>query len=105
MDSVPRPCVALGRVLALSENRRAVLRQLVALGPEDRSSVGRAASAIASSASLSESTITRYLYEFAEVGIVERVPIEGTQSAGRPPSRVETRVPTRAFLRLTRGDE
>jgi Cdc6-like AAA superfamily ATPase len=105
MDSVPRPCVALGRVLALSENRRTVLRRLVALDPEDRSSVGRAASVIASSASLSESTITRYLYEFAEVGIVERVPIEGTQSAGRPPSRVETRVPTRAFLRLTRGDE
>lgn len=105
MASVPRPCVSLGRVLALSENRRAVLRHLVTLPPDERASVGRAASAVASSSSLSESTITRYLYEFAEAGIVERVPVEGAHGAGRPPSRVETRVPTRAFLRLTRGED
>ncbi|WP_363464332.1 Cdc6/Cdc18 family protein [Halogeometricum borinquense] len=103
MESVPRPCIALGRVLTLSENRLTVLRRLVALDAADRSSVGRAASTIASAASLSESTITRYLYEFAESGIVERVPVKETKGAGRPPSRVETRVPTRAFLRLTRG--
>lgn len=105
MASVPRPCVSLGRVLALSSNRRGVLRTLVTLGPEERASVGRAAASVAASSSLSESTITRYLYEFAETGIVERVPVEGSRGAGRPPSRVETRVPTRAFLRLTRGDE
>lgn len=105
MEAVPQPCVALGRVLALSENRQTVLRRLVDLDPDDLSSVGRAASAVASSASLSESTITRYLYEFAEAGIVERVPVEGTEGAGRPPSRVEIRIPTRAFLRLTRGTD
>ncbi|SFR69809.1 Cdc6/Cdc18 family protein [Halogeometricum limi] len=105
IESVPKPCVSLGRVLALSENRRAVLRALVVLDAEERSSVSRTAAAIAASSSLSESTITRYLYEFAENGIVERVPVEGSQGAGRPPSRVETRVPTRAFRRLTRGDD
>jgi Cdc6-like AAA superfamily ATPase len=104
MASVPYPCVSLGRVLALSDNRRTVLRHLLELDETERASVQKTASALTSYTSLSESTIRRYLYEFAEAGIVARVQAAESAGAGRPPSRVEPHYPTRAFVRLTSMD-
>jgi Cdc6-like AAA superfamily ATPase len=105
IDSVPRPCVSLGRVLSLAENRREVLCRLLELDESERSSVQRAADALAAGSSLSASTIRRYLYELAEDGVIERVQAAESNGAGRPPSRVEPRFPTRAFRRLTTAGE
>lgn len=99
MADVPRPGAPLGRVLALPDNRQVVLRHLLELDEADRSSVGRAAEAIAARVDLSAGTVKRLLYELSESGVTERVE-SSTVSAGRPPSRVEPRFPTRTFRRL-----
>ncbi|MFC4356588.1 Cdc6/Cdc18 family protein [Halobium salinum] len=101
IDAVPRPCVSLGRVFALPANRRQVLATLVELSDEQRRSVRDAAGAIAAAegVDLSEATVTRILYELAEVGVAERVTQERT-GQGRPPSRLEPRFPTAVFRRL-----
>ncbi|WP_256301126.1 Cdc6/Cdc18 family protein [Haloarchaeobius salinus] len=103
LDAVPRPTVALGRVLTLPENRQLVLRTLVDLPDEATTSVGEAAESVAAApgVDLSPSTVKRYLYELAEEGITERVTTERrAESAGRPPSRLEPRFPTLVFSRL-----
>jgi hypothetical protein len=43
---------------------------------------------------------TRFLYEMAETGIVERVESDAHEGNGRPPSRIELRFPPSAFRRL-----
>jgi Cdc6-like AAA superfamily ATPase len=102
IEEVPRPCVSLGRVLALPENKRLVLRELVDLDPEDRASVTATTEAISSESAvdLSAGTVKRFLYEMAEVGIVERVTSDAHEGKGRPPSRIELRFPPSAFRRL-----
>ncbi|KTG10673.1 hypothetical protein AUR64_05600 [Haloprofundus marisrubri] len=102
MDEVPWQCVSLGRVLALPRNRQQVLVALLTLDDDQRRSVTAAATAIAASSTvdLSEATIKRFLYELAEVGIVQRVRNEDDDGIGRPSSRVEPRFPTRVFDRL-----
>jgi len=102
VEEVPHPSVSLGRVLALPENKQLVLRELVDLGPDDRASVTATTEAISSvpSIGLSPGTVKRYLYEMAEVGVVERVQAEKRDGKGRPPSRVELRFPPTAFRRL-----
>ncbi|MFC5971598.1 Cdc6/Cdc18 family protein [Halomarina salina] len=103
MESVPRPSVAVGRVLTLPENRQRVLRRLLDLDDESVRSVGAATEAIAASPAvdLSEATVKRFLYELAEEGIVERVETtEPTNGVGRPPSRIEPLFPTLVFRRL-----
>ncbi len=105
MAAVPRPCVSLGRVLALPENRRRVLRALIDLEVDQRDSVGSAADAIAAGGSvdLSAATVKRVLYELSEAGIIRRV-ARNSEGIGRPPSRLETRFPTRVFRRLFDGE-
>jgi Cdc6-like AAA superfamily ATPase len=102
MDTVPRPSVALGRVLTLSDNRQSVLRVLVDLDDSDRASVETATVTIAQSPriDLSEATVKRFLYELAETGIIDRVTNDHAGSIGRPPSRLEPRFPTLVFQRL-----
>jgi len=99
---IPRPCVSLAQVLALAANRQLVLRKLVDLDPADRASVSATTEAISADpdVDLSMSTVKRYLYELAELGIVERVRSEAPSGKGRPPSRVELRFPPTAFRRL-----
>jgi Cdc6-like AAA superfamily ATPase len=103
-EAIPRPAVPLAQVLMLSPNRQRVLRGLLDVKEGDRSAVGATAAAIAADVDLSAGTVERYLYEFADEGIVERVRMDGSTS-GRPPSRVETRFPTRVFRRLYDGSE
>ncbi|AUX10104.1 cell division control protein 6 [Halalkaliarchaeum desulfuricum] len=104
IGAVPRPCVALGRVLALPTNWQHVLAGLVELSPDDRMSVTSATAAIATTSGidLSEGTIRRMLYELAEEGILDRQPVDGAGSRGRPPSRIEPLFPTLLFRELSR---
>ena len=102
IGEIPESSVSLARVLALPENKRAVLRELVDLDPADRESVTATTEAIGTKATvdLSPGTVKRFLYEMAEVGIVERVQSEVKTGRGRPPSRVKLRFPPTAFRRL-----
>jgi len=102
IGEIPRPCVSLGRVLALPANKQLVLRELVDLDPGDRASVTATTDAISSAPAvdLSAGTVTRFLYEMAEAGIVERVESDVHEGKGRPPSRIELRFPPTAFRRL-----
>lgn len=101
MEAVPRPNTAVGRVLTLQANRQRVLRKLFDLDTTEKS-IGETAKAISrdESLGLSTATITRYLYELAEVGVLERVQAKRTTELGRPPSRVEPRFPTLVFRQL-----
>jgi len=102
LEEVPRPSVSLGRVLALPENKQVVLRALVDLDEEDRASVTATTEAISSDpeVDLSPGTVKRFLYEMAEIGIVERVQSDVRHSKGRPPSRVVPQFPPTTFRRL-----
>jgi Cdc6-like AAA superfamily ATPase len=102
LDEIPRPCVSLSRVLSLPSNKQLVLRELADLDPEDRASVTATTKAISSADAidLSPGTVKRFLYEMAEVGIVERVSSNTNHGKGRPPSRIELRFPPSVFRRL-----
>ena len=102
IEEIPIPCVSLGIVLALPANRQAVLRELVDLGQEERSSVTATTAAISGSkgVDLSPGTVKRFLYEMAEAGVVERVQAATQGGQGRPPSRVVPRFPPTVFRRL-----
>ena len=105
MAAVPRPCVSLGRVLALPESRQQVLSRLIDLSETARSSVSSAADRIVDDRiDLSRSTIERVLYELAEAGIVRRITLDDATQIGRPPSRLEPRFPTLVFEHLTTVD-
>lgn len=103
IDEMPDESVSLSRVLALPANKRAVLRELVDLDVADRASVTETTEAIRSrgAVDLSPGTVKRFLYEMAEIGVVERVQAESPHDKGRPPSRVELRFPPTAFRRLS----
>jgi Cdc6-like AAA superfamily ATPase len=102
LGEMPRPSVSLCRVLALPVNKQVVLRRLIDLDTDERASVTATTEAISadSTVDLSASTVKRYLYEMAEVGIVERVQSGRSEGKGRPPSRVELRFPPTVFRRL-----
>ena len=102
IEEMPIPCVSLGIVLTLPENRQAVLRELVDLEATERCSVTATTAAIGGSETvdLSPGTVKRFLYEMAEAGVVERVQAATQSGQGRPPSRVEPRFPPTVFRRL-----
>ena len=102
IEEMPIPCVSLGIVLALPANRQAVLRELVDLDEEERSSVTATTAAIGGSdrVDLSPGTVKRFIYEMAEAGVVERVQAATRGGQGRPPSRVEPRFQPTVFRRL-----
>jgi Cdc6-like AAA superfamily ATPase len=102
IEETPGSSVSLGRVLALPPNKQIVLRELVDLDADERASVTATTGAVSSGSTvdLSPGTVKRFLYEMAEVGIVERVRSEARNEKGRPPSRVELRFPPTAFRRL-----
>jgi Cdc6-like AAA superfamily ATPase len=102
LAEIPDTSVSLGRVLTLPTNKQLVLRELVDLDESERASVTATTEAISASPSvdLSPGTVKRFLYEMAEIGIVERVKAAAAEGKGRPPSRVELRFPPTAFCRL-----
>lgn len=94
-DAVPQRGAPLARAFALPENRQRVLDHLLALDLAD-AELEVAAERIASNCELTAATVTRFLYELAEDGILARVRPE----EGRGPSRVEPRFPTLVYRRL-----
>jgi Cdc6-like AAA superfamily ATPase len=102
LAEVPRPSTSLGRVLALPTNKQLVLRHLLDLEADERVSVSATTEAISArpDVDLSAGTVKRFLYEMAEIGIVERVQSDRKDGKGRPPSRVELRFPPTVFRRL-----
>jgi Cdc6-like AAA superfamily ATPase len=107
MDAVPWPSVSLGRVLALPENRRRILRRLLELDASAVSSVTAATDALTADPyiDLSATTIKRVLYELAEAGVVKRIETDEDRGLGRPPSRLEPQFPTCVFRRLVDIDD
>lgn len=99
LETVPQNAVSLGTVLAVPDNKQAVLRALVDLSEAERGSVSETAEAIVDRVDLSVGTVKRFLYELAEIGVIERVQLEH-DGKGRPPSRVEIRFSAEAFRRL-----
>ncbi|ELY51687.1 Cdc6/Cdc18 family protein [Natronolimnohabitans innermongolicus] len=103
---VPDDGVHLDRVLALPETRQRVLRDLVAIDAADRP-IREIAAIIADRSSLTTGTVKRFLYELADQGIIDRVPLPATGS-GRRPSGVVPAFPSIAFRALgpavTEGD-
>ncbi|WP_339102608.1 AAA family ATPase [Haloterrigena salinisoli] len=97
-DDVPDDSVHLDRVLSLSETRQRVLLDLVSIDAADRP-IRDLATEIADRSSLTAGTVKRFLYELADRGVVERVPLSATGS-GRRPSGVAVRFPTIAFRAL-----
>jgi len=102
IEGVPRPCVALRRVLALPESRQRLLYELAGLSEEERSTVGVATETIAArhGVDLSASTVRRVLYELADAGLLERVTVHRSDGKGRPPSRLVPLFPTVVFREL-----
>jgi len=102
IDAVPRPCVTLGRVLALAESRRRVLYELAALSDGARATVSAATEAVAArpGIDLSPSTVRRVIYELSDAGVLKRETVRPADGKGRPPSRVVPRFPTTAFREL-----
>ncbi|MFA1611877.1 Cdc6/Cdc18 family protein [Halobellus rubicundus] len=102
IEEIPRPSVSLARMQSLPENKQRVLRELVDLDGAARASVADTTDAISDSPDLdlSRGTVKRFLYELAEVGVLDRVQAEGHGGKGRPPSRLELRFPARLFSRL-----
>jgi Cdc6-like AAA superfamily ATPase len=96
---VPKRGVHVDRALALSETRQRVLCDLIAVDAEGRP-IRDVAADIAERSSLTAGTVKRFLYELAERGVIERVPLTG-EGSGRRPSTVETRFPTIAFRALS----
>ncbi|ELY48421.1 Cdc6/Cdc18 family protein [Natronorubrum sulfidifaciens] len=97
-NSVPTNGVHLDRVLSLSETRQQVLADLVAVESANRP-IREVAAEIASRSSLTAGTVKRFLYELADRGIIERVPLPANGS-GRRPSAVVPRFPTIVFQAL-----
>ncbi|MFC6716681.1 Cdc6/Cdc18 family protein [Natrialbaceae archaeon GCM10025810] len=95
---VPEPCVHLDRVLALSETRQRVLLDLIAADSDGRP-IREVAPEIAARSSLTAGTVKRFLYELADRGVIERVPLPANGS-GRRPSTLEPRFPTIPFRTL-----
>jgi Fe2+ or Zn2+ uptake regulation protein len=82
-------------VLSLPENRQAVLDALLEGGASG--SIETIAGTVSAEMDLSTGTVTRFLYELAEDGILQRVEI-GENEHG--PSGVVPRFPTMVYRKL-----
>lgn len=99
MNQVPSHGVPIARVLALPGNRQVVLDHLLELGRTEARTIEESANAIAERCDLTEATVTRFLYELAEDGVLARVRADEEEGT-RGPSRVEPRFPTLVYRRL-----
>ena len=95
---VPEDGVHVDRALALSETRQRVLLDLVSVESANRP-IREVATEIATRSSLTTGTVKRFLYELADRGVIERVPLPASGS-GRRPSTVEPRFSTIVFRSL-----
>ncbi|RQG89203.1 AAA family ATPase [Natrarchaeobius halalkaliphilus] len=96
---VPEDGVHVDRALALSETRQQVLSHLVSL-ESDGQPIRDVAEEIATHSSLTAGTVKRFLYELADRGVIERVPLPAN-GTGRRPSAIEARFPPITFQSLS----
>lgn len=100
-QAIPRGGAPIGRVLALSENERVVLRELLDLPAREEGSIDAVADEIAERSDLTSSTVKRLLYELAQIGVLDRVQVSvGSSVVGRNPSMVKPNFSTALFERL-----
>jgi Cdc6-like AAA superfamily ATPase len=102
MENVPDAGVHVDRTLSLSETRQRVLCDLIAVGAADQP-IREVATEIADRSGLTAGTVKRFLYELADRGVIERVPLQ-TNGSGRRPSTVVPRFPTIVFRALATTD-
>lgn len=98
MADVPKTGIHIDRTLALSDTRQQVLLDLLSVSNGSKP-IREVARAIDSESEVTASTATRFLYELADIGVLERVGLESTGS-GRRPSTVEPRFSPIAFRSL-----
>lgn len=98
MADVPKTGIHIDRTLALSSSRQQVLLDLLSVSNGSKP-IREVARAIDSESSVTASTATRFLYELADLEVLERVGLESTGS-GRRPSTVEPRFSPIAFRSL-----
>jgi len=102
--AVPRDGVPIGQVLALSDNERLVLDQLLELSLDGEARIETAAEQIAERTDLTHGTVKRLLYELAQFGVLERREVSvGAQVAGRRPSGVALNFAPRLLTALQGG--
>ncbi len=102
MENVPDAGVHVDRTLSLSETRQRVLCDLIAVDAVDQP-IREVATEIADRSGLTGGTVKRFLYELADRGVIERVPLP-TNGSGRRPSTVVPRFPTIVFRALAATD-
>ncbi|MDG5818856.1 AAA family ATPase [Natronococcus sp. A-GB7] len=102
MENVPDAGVHVDRALSLSETRQRVLCDLSTVDAADRP-IREVATEIADRSGLTAGTVKRFLYELADRGVIERVPLP-TNGSGRRPSTVVPRFPTIVFRALAATD-
>ncbi|WP_255168335.1 Cdc6/Cdc18 family protein [Natrononativus amylolyticus] len=95
---VPPDSVHVDRALALSSTRQRVLLELLA-GDVGTHSIQEIAETIAADSSLTAGTVTRILYELADLEVLVRTPLSTGEDGGRS-STVEPRFPSIAFRSL-----
>ncbi|SFS68521.1 Cdc6/Cdc18 family protein [Halostagnicola kamekurae] len=95
---VPKTGIHIDRTLALSQSRQQVLLDLLSVSDGSKP-IREVARAIDAESEVTASTATRFLYELADIGVLERVGLESTGS-GRRPSTVEPRFSPIAFRSL-----
>jgi|AntRauTorckE6833_2_1112554.scaffolds.fasta_scaffold01463_7 Cdc6-like AAA superfamily ATPase len=83
VDAFPENSVTVGRALAQPENHQRVLGALVELDV-DAPPLPEAAAAIAARTDLTESTVTRFLYELADADLLARSPRDDGTSTVSP---------------------
>lgn len=82
-DAFPENAVSVARALAQSRNHQRVLASLVSLAPS-APTIPEAATAIAGMTDLTESTVTRFLYELADLELLAREPTDAGTSTVTP---------------------
>ncbi|AGN02056.1 Cdc6-related protein AAA superfamily ATPase- like protein [Salinarchaeum sp. Harcht-Bsk1] len=92
--AVPEGTVHLDAVLALPENRRRVLAELLRLDPAP--TVGEAARDIADQTDLTAGTVRRFCYELSDAGVLARHGGDA-DARGRDPSHLTPAFPWLAF--------
>ena len=89
IEEIPSDGVPVGRLVALSENERTIIRKLLDRSREDARTIDALAGDIAEQSDLTSGTVKRLLYELAQNDILRRVQVSPANTVvGRKPSKV-----------------
>ncbi|AUX08267.1 cell division control protein 6 [Halalkaliarchaeum desulfuricum] len=105
IDEIPADGVPLGRLVALSENERTIIRKLLDRPHEDARTIDALADDISAQTDLTSSTVKRLLYELAQNDILSRVQVSpDNRVVGRKPSKVTPNFSRTLFEHLYEPD-